>query len=133
MASGGSNSFTNVVTGFLSVGVLVWAAFRRPSLPGALLAAMLVSFHQMISDTSLLLLPLGLVMAQIAGKTALWRTWTALAAVLAFIGPSVLLFANTQFYLEVLPVLVLFVLWKDFEPSPKDGAQVDRRLQTDTS
>src|SRR5205814_9815602 len=68
MASGGSNSFTNVVTGFLSVGVLVWAAFRRPSLPGALLAAMLVSFHQMISDTSLLLLPLGLGWPRSRGK-----------------------------------------------------------------
>jgi hypothetical protein len=109
--SGGSVSITNMVTIMSSCLVLVWAARRRPSLPGALLAALLVSFHQMISDASLLILPLGLVLA---GATASERTRKEQIALVlagaAIVFPTFLLFAGTRFYLLALPVLGLFFI-----------------------
>ena len=61
---------------------------------------MLVSYHQVISDASLLVLPIGLVLAR--GLTE-FRTrrdrFVMVLAYLAFVSPTVLLFANTRFYL----------------------------------
>jgi hypothetical protein len=122
VTSGGSTSVTNFVTLASSCAVLLWAAFKRPSLPAALLAALLVSFHQMIADFSLLLLPLGLAVAQLFEETGPRRLWIGILAFLAFAGPAVLLFAGARFYLLVLPVLGLFILLNQAAgPSPKDG------------
>jgi len=127
IASGGSTSVTNFVTLVLSCGILLWAAFKRPSLPTALLAALLVSFHQMIADFSLLLLPLGLAVPQLFQQTSPRRVWIAILALLAFAGPAVLLFAGTRFYLLVLPVLGLFILLDQAaETSPKRGQDGSR-------
>lgn len=45
----------------LSLALLLWAALQRPSLPLALLIAMLVSYHLFFYDLTLLLLPLALL------------------------------------------------------------------------
>src|SRR4029077_6246256 len=45
------------ITAVLSLLVLIWAATRRPSLPLAVLAAILVSYHHLISDTTMVILP----------------------------------------------------------------------------
>jgi hypothetical protein len=132
--SGGSVSITNVVTVISSCLVLVGAARRRPSLPGALLAALLVSFHQMISDASLLILPLGLVLAgaMAPGRTRREQIALALASA-AIVGPTFLLFTGTRFYLLALPVLGLFVFWDWPSASPNNGTILPKRPQTDTS
>lgn len=130
--SGNSGKFTNAATAVLSGVVLVWAALRRPSLPGAILAAMLVSYHQMISDTTLLLVPLGVFLLGLINQVGRAPVWPALVAVSAFVAPSLLLFANTRFYLEVLPIMALFVIFSQFEPSPIVGTQSTDSLQTDT-
>jgi hypothetical protein len=132
--SGGSVSITNVVTIISSFLVLVWAARRRPSLPGALLAALLVSFHQMISDASLLVLPVGLVLAgaMAPGRTREEKIAAAFASVAAVM-PTFLLFAGTRFYLLALPVLGLFVFWDWPAASPKNGVISTLRPQTETN
>jgi hypothetical protein len=50
--SGGSISVTHWIVLIGSAAVMVWGALKRPSLPGALLTALLVSYHQVIADTS---------------------------------------------------------------------------------
>lgn len=45
----------------LSLALFLWAIFQRPSLPLALLIAMLVSYHLLFYDLTLLLLPLPLL------------------------------------------------------------------------
>ena len=113
---------------------MVWGALKRPSLPGALLTALLVSYHQVIADTSLLALPAGLVLA---GSLAEFRTRRGkiapVVACLALVGPTVLLFAGTRFYLLVVPVAALFVVWDWETPSPKDVNIPGGRQQTDTN
>ena len=103
-------------------------------MPGALLAALLVSFHQMISDASLLILPLGLVLGTATAPGRTRREQIALAlAITAIVFPTLLLFAGTRFYLLAFPVLGLFLLWDRPSESPNHRATLPERLQTDTS
>ena len=60
VVTGGSALATHWIVPIGSAMVMIWGALKRPSLPVALLAAMLVSYHQVIADTSLLILPIGL-------------------------------------------------------------------------
>lgn len=119
--TGGSVSVTHWIVIISSAVVMVWGALKRPSLGGALLTALLVSYHQVIADTSLLALPAGLVLA---GGLAPIRTLRGkiapVLACLALVGPMVLLFADTRFYLLALPVAALFVVWDWETPSPKN-------------
>jgi hypothetical protein len=120
--TGGSVSATHWIVFVGSALVMVWGVLKRPSLSGALLTAMLVSYHQVIADTSLLVLPVGLLLAQSFTEVRTRRRdLVMLLGCLTLIGPTVLLFAGTRFYLLVLPVASLFVLWAgDETPSPKN-------------
>jgi hypothetical protein len=120
VVTGGSVSATHWLVLIGSACIMVWGALKRPSLPGALLAAMLVSYHQVIADTSLLLLPVGALAAgQIRGIRTRKDLLVLVLCCFAIVSPTFLLFANTRFYLEVLPVAVLFG-FSDGEPaSPK--------------
>jgi len=122
MITGGSISVTHWIVAIGSVVVMVWGALKRPSFPGALLTALLVSYHQVIADTSLLILPIGLVLVRSPNGARTRRNeFITVLACVAFVSPTVLLFANTRFYLLALPVGALFVLWDGQEkPSPKD-------------
>jgi hypothetical protein len=75
-----------------------------------------------IADTSLLILPIGLVLVRsLNGARTRRNEFITVLACLAFVSPTVLLFANTRFYLLALPAGALFVLWDGQEkPSPKD-------------
>jgi hypothetical protein len=132
--TGGSVSATQLIVLIGSAAVMVWGALKRPSLPGALLTALLVSYHQVIADTSLLVLPVGLLLARgLTGvRTGRDRLVLVLAG-LAFVGPTLLLFAGTRFYLLVLPVAALFILWDEETPSPKNLETFRHRQQTDTN
>lgn len=133
MFSGGAPRLTNLITVILSCAALAWAAFWKPSIPGALLTAMLVSYHQMISDTTLLVLPIGLVISQSFEPGTERRPWPALAAIVVFVAPAILLFVGTRFYLEALPILTLFVLFPGLQrPSPKKPERSRECLQTET-
>jgi hypothetical protein len=111
MVANGSSLATHAMTLALSGLVLLWTAIRRPSLPLALLAALLVSYHQLISDTSLIVLPLGWALsASMAGKGNNTVRITAIAGII-FGAPAVLLLAGDRFYLLALPVMALIAVW----------------------
>ena len=67
--SGGAH-WGQVLTIVCSLLVLAWAMFQRPSLPLALLAGILVSYHFYQYDLSLLLLPIGLTLNQAVARFA---------------------------------------------------------------
>jgi len=132
--TGGSDSATQLIVLIGSAVVMVWGALKRPSLPGALLTALLVSYHQVIADASLLVLPIGLLLARgLTGVRTRRERLVLVLAALAFVGPTLLLFAGTRFYLLVLPVAALFVLWDEETPSPKNLETYWHRQQTDTN
>jgi hypothetical protein len=120
--TGASSSVTLFLTFVLSVLAIVWAASRRPSLPLALIAAILVSYHSVLSDMTLLVLPLGLLLAQSREKasTHAGRGASLLACVLVLgLGPTLLLLAGGRSYcLLGLPLVGLLVLWDGTYRSP---------------
>ena len=59
-AGGGPSLISTAVTLILSMASLLWTATRRASFPLALLAALLVSYHETFTDATLLILPVGL-------------------------------------------------------------------------
>jgi glycosyl transferase family 87 len=118
--TGGSISATHWIVLIGSAVAMLWGALKRPSLPVALLAAMLVSYHQVIADTGLLMLPVGLALAgNIREITTRSGVLVLVLCWIAVIAPTFLLFANTRFYLEVLPAAALFAFWDDSAASPK--------------
>jgi len=119
--SGSSVSEAHLITFVLSALVLVWAAFKPPSLSGALLAALLVSYHQVIADTTLVLLPLGFYLARAVTTFGPQRRQMAAIGLLTFLAPTVLLFVGTRFYLTVLPILGLFMVFNGARTSPNFG------------
>jgi hypothetical protein len=111
---------------------MIWAGFKRPSLPGALLTAVLVSYHHVISDTSLLALPLGLCFC--AGRTRTSRrNILGLLACVTYLGLPALLLAGTQFSLLTIPVLALFAVWDGTYWSPYEVGHSNSCLQKDTN
>jgi hypothetical protein len=122
MITGGSVSATHWLVAIGSAVVMIWAALRRPSFPGALITALLVSYHQVIADTSLLVLPIGVLLANSLNVARTRRgELIVVFAFLAFVSPTLLLFANTRFYLLALPVGALFVLWDGQEKAVTKG------------
>src|SRR6266403_1203243 len=111
MVANGSSLATHAIVLVLSGLVLAWTASRRPSLPLALLAALLVSYHQLISDMSLMVLPLGWALSGAIVENGRNSVWTTAIASIIFGGPAVLLLAGDRFYLLALPVMALIVIW----------------------
>ena len=131
--AGGSSPAAFLVTVGLSIIVITWAGLRRPSLPGALLAASLVSYHHVISDTSLLVLPLGLLLSRWTRASGPREARLGALVVATFLGASALLFVGAQYYLLATPLLVLFALWDGTYVSLKEGVQGISRPQKDTN
>jgi hypothetical protein len=103
----------NVLTLFLSAAVILWAIWRRPSFPLALTAALLVSYHQTISDASLLVLPVSLAAVSALKKTSRKSFWVVMLCAVIIVAPGPLLLFNARFYLLAIPVLSLFFLWDE--------------------
>ena len=117
MVSENHRQLTNPLTFALSAAIFVSAIAKRPSLPLALTAAALVSYHQTISDATLLLFPIALMATWAATNlncaTNASRRSIFIAALCAvvIIGPSLLLLIGVRFYLLAIPVCVLFLMW----------------------
>jgi hypothetical protein len=86
-----------------SLAVLFVAARRRPSLPLAITAAALVSYHLNAQDASVLMIPLGLALC---GDSV----WAALAAVSVLIVPATAIWPLYGF-MGAIPTLALFVIY----------------------
>jgi hypothetical protein len=118
----GSALTTNLVTAISSAFVLIWTATRRASLPLALVAAILVSYHHMITDTTMMILPAGLALtAAMSPETARPKLLAAMAATV-FLAPGPLLLANVRFYLLAIPMLGLLLAWDGQYPPAAFGA-----------
>lgn len=128
---GASDHNALLLTLVFSIILIVWASFKHPSLPGALLAAVLVSYHHVISDASLLILPLGLMLADYESPTPR-KGQVALLASLTYLILPLLLFVGIHFSLLALPLLALFALWDGTYWSPYPGGQAFFCPQKDT-
>jgi len=102
-----------LVTLFLSAAVLLWTATRRLSFPLALLASLLVSYHETFTDASLLILPIAVAVTA-AVKTRCARSlYIVLLSAVIVVAPALLLLAGVRFYLLAIPIVALFILWDD--------------------
>jgi hypothetical protein len=107
----GAPSATLLITAALSIFALAWTATRRPSLPLALLAAILVSFHHLITDATVMALPVCIVLAACVSKEDSYdRHGVAILAGFILIAPGLLLLAGDRFYLLAIPVAALLFL-----------------------
>jgi hypothetical protein len=108
-----SPHLTLIATAVLSLIVVAVAATKRSSLPLALLTAILVSYHHLITDAVMLFLPaiwaldrsLDSGANQAASRSTNWISWTSS---LLLVSPAILLLAGARFYL--LPILILLLL-----------------------
>jgi hypothetical protein len=111
----GSAHATLLLTALLSVIVLLVAATKRPSLPIALLAAILVSYHHLITDAAMLFLPATLALSEsIEPDTKKQESISAMSG-LILLSPALLLVAGARFYLLAIPILVLLALWQGYQ------------------
>jgi hypothetical protein len=83
----------------------------------ALLAGVLVSYHHLINDTTMMILPAGLALSTSLSSTSKRSTLLASLAALVFIAPGPLLFANARFCLLAIPMLALLVVWDGKYPA----------------
>jgi hypothetical protein len=103
-----------------SLVVILWAATRKPSLPLALLAGLLVSYHLYLYDLTLLLLPISLVFNRNTESAQPGREKAALYASLFFVLAS-LWGSAIRFdyhYLVAIPVAILFASFSTSTPQP---------------
>src|SRR5260370_25805002 len=110
VGTGGSQVSSLVITAASSALAVIWSAMKRPSFPLALVAAQLVSYHGLINDTTMMVLPLGLMLSAAAAGKSRSPVWTGIAASVVFIGPAPLLFFGPRFYLLAIPMVVLFII-----------------------
>ncbi len=113
MVANGSPLGTHILVLVLSGLVLVRTAMRRPSVPLALLAALLVSYHELISDMVLMILPLGWALSDSILANGKDAVRLATIAGIIFGGPTILLLAGDRFYVLAIPVMALAAIWKD--------------------
>jgi len=113
-----TNLWLQVVTVMLSLALLAWVAraSRRGGTTDLLLVAItastLASYHILIQDMTILLLPVLVTMdryigAEAAGSAA--ERFTFRGAALTFVAPVLRSWAPSHFYLAAIPLLVLMV------------------------
>jgi hypothetical protein len=105
------HGYVQLMVAVCSVVVLVAAARQRPSLPLAITAASLVSYHFIIHDASILIIAIAVALCS-------GSVWNAAAAVLLLIAPLCAVIPIYD-YLAAIPLLGLFLLMlrRGSEPS----------------
>lgn len=122
-----------ILTVGVSLLLILWAIFQRPSLPLALLVGLLVSYHLYICDLTLLLLPLCLIAnryirddtdeehsessssrTRFANITRMCALYSTAFLLLAPIGR--LLIGSDLIYLFAIPVLLLVLSYAAWSP-----------------
>ncbi|MEI9980980.1 MAG: glycosyltransferase family 87 protein [Edaphobacter sp.] len=115
--SGGA-TWSLALTILCSLLVLFWAARQKPSLPLALLAGVLVSYHLYLYDLTLLLLPITLVFNQsinqnIDSLTSTRQSGALYASLFLQLGALWVSFVSfDSHYLVAIPVAILFVCFR---------------------
>jgi hypothetical protein len=113
MVTNGSPLGTHILVLVLSGLVLARTAMRRPSVSLALLAALLVSYHELISDMVLMILPLGWALSDSVLANGKDAVRLATISGVIFGGPTILLLAGDRFYVLAIPVMALVAIWND--------------------
>jgi Glycosyltransferase family 87 len=104
-----SNGWAQAITILCSCLVLFLAVRRRPSFSIAIGVAVLVSYHAVIHDAALLIIPIAsLVVAALETRFASSRSAICLAAAV-FVTPTVLMVAGGHFYL-LAPIVLAMLL-----------------------
>jgi len=90
--------------------VILVASRMRPSLPLAILVAVLVSYHGLIHDSALLVLPLGILLVRsVSENNLLLGTFD----MLLFISPAILFeYSNSRYFPMAILMLALLFLWR---------------------
>jgi hypothetical protein len=111
---GGTLSATGVQFAVLvsSAAVLLMAAKQQPSLPLAITAGSLVSYHFLCHDASILIIPLA---TALGSRSA----WSGAAAVLLLLAPIASVIPSYG-YLAAIPLIALFVLSSSGRVSTKE-------------
>ena len=120
----------DVLTICFSLAVIVWTATRKPSLPLALLAAMLVSYHLHLYDLTLLLLPISLIFnAELASEKHNYPALYAAAfmVIVALVKGSI---PQDSEFLFVIPVAILFLYLGPIGAIPT-STSIDTRAKVD--
>jgi hypothetical protein len=99
-----------ILTVVLSAVLLLVAARSRPSFSLAVLVTVLVSYHALLHDISLLVLPIGLLGAASILEWLPYSGWTAALAGLILVLPTLLIQMPGYPWLLTVPVLALTVL-----------------------
>jgi hypothetical protein len=118
----GGHPWGKLLTAVVSVAVLIWTVSRKPSLPVAMLGAILNSYHFFLYDACILLLPLSLLINEKFAQTedatpreTLWRgsgrssLWVGAAGVLLCAPVMRIIIANDLVYLLAVPVALLSI------------------------
>jgi hypothetical protein len=92
-----------IITVLISCAVIAWASRRPPSFPLAVVVAMLVSYHGLIHDATILIIPILLFAeAGLRNSPTSWRWVWASVATVAY--PTIAVAATLPFCLLAVPV-----------------------------
>jgi len=95
-----------LVTAALSVLVLAWAILAKPSFPTFVLTAMLVSYHGLMHDAAVLLIPLIVLGDAAVRASETWKVWLIIA--ILFYPTLTVIYAFPNFLLAI-PVIALLI------------------------
>jgi len=95
-----------LVTAVLSVLVLAWAILAKPSFPTFVLTAMLVSYHGLMHDAAILLIPLIVLGDTAVRASETWKVWLIIA--ILFYPTLTVIYAFPNFLLAI-PVIALLI------------------------
>ena len=97
-----------MVTAVLSMLVLAWAVLAKPSFPIFVLTAMLVSYHGLIHDAAILVIPLIVLGDAAVRASETWKIWLIIGVLfyptLAMACP----FPNSLLAIPMIALLVAF-------------------------
>ena len=105
-----SHMLVQATTAVCSALVLLCAATRRPTFPLAVTAALLVSYHGLIHDATLLIIPLGLALSGALESSTRRAAWNVSLVGVILAAPTVLFFWGERYYLLLLPIVAFFVI-----------------------
>lgn len=136
-------SWSHILILTLSLGVFLFTALQRPSLPLALLTAILVSYHLFFYDLTLLLLPLPLLVDHLLRNSTprqplnrrLLITQISLTTLLLVPFVRILISVDQTFWLA-LPILALTLTspwWPSLRGEPDPAPLADQSLELATS
>jgi hypothetical protein len=138
-------AWSHLVIILLSAVLFLWTARQQPSLPLALLTAMLVSYHLFFYDLTLLLLPLSLLADHLLRNPTpdatqpvdrrLLVTQVSLGALLLapFIHPLLAADKTCWFALPILALTLTSPWWPSLHGAPDPAPLADQSLELATS